>query len=60
MALGETGLLWWHAAKAALTQEVQEVCLHHHENQKRGINEIFHYISQYDMLTITISHTVFA
>ena len=47
MALGETGLLWWQAAKAALTQEVQEVCLHHHENQKRGINEIFHDISQY-------------
>ena len=43
MALGETGLLWWQAAKAALTQEVQEVCLHHHE--KRGINEIFHDIS---------------
>ena len=35
------------AAQAALTQEVQEVCLHHHENQKRGINDIFHEIAQY-------------
>ena len=35
------------AAQAALTQEVQEVCLHHHENQKRGINDIFYEISQY-------------